>query len=186
MKKTLITFVATTLVSASAMAGSIAVEVRQGNLIKGVNSAVNSTEWRVEAWDKVAGFDAGVELQSKQAQHRGAVDSAVSLKAGKSVEVVGVKVLPYAEYGTKFVPANDFNFYGVGVKASYKLVDRVNVNAGYRHRGALDTVHNMNENRVNVGASVDLTKAVSFGAGLYRTYGTSRDTTYGLSVARSF
>ena len=182
MKKSLIAFLAASVVSVSAMAGSVSVELREGNLAK----RANSTEWKVEAWDKVAGLDAGLELQEKQAEHRGAIKSAVSAKLGKSVEVASVKVMPYAEYGERFTVGNDFAFYGVGAKATIPVVQYVDLSAGFRHREATKNAALMNENRVNVGLNYALSKAYSAGVGVYKTYGTTKETTLGFSLARKF
>ena len=183
MNKSLIAFVATSLVSVSAMAGSVAVEIREGNLAK---TAPDTTEWRVEAWDKVLGLDTGAELQVKQVEHQGALKSAVSAKVGKSFSVSKVSVLPYAEYGQRFTAGSDVGFYGVGAKASVALFDGVAVSAGYRHREAYNYVLLMNENRVNAGVSVNLSKKVAAGVGVYKTTGTTQETTFGVSLARNF
>ena len=182
MKKSLIAFVAASLVSASAMAGSVTLELREGNLATGANS----TEWKVEAWDKVANLDTGLELQSKQAEHQGTLKSAVSAKVGKSFAVSSVKVLPYAEYGERFTTGSDLTFYGLGAKASVSVYKNVGVSVGYRHRASRNYVRLFNENRVNAGVTYAVSKATSAGVAVYKTTGTSKETTLGVSLARNF
>jgi hypothetical protein len=184
MKYTLTALAAASLISTAANAGTVTGEVRLGGVAKGQAS---STEYDVQYWDTFSGLVTyGAELQTKQADNAGALGSKVSLKLGPALpEVAGAHVTAYGEVGQNLKLHNNYEFWGLGVKASRDLYGPVSVNVGYRHREDFKN-RNFNENRLNAGLGLALNDSTTLGATYYRTTGTVRDDQIGLSVSKSF
>ena len=184
MKYTLTALAAASLISTAANAGTVTGEVRFGGV---ANGQANSTEYDVQYWDTFSGLVTyGAELQTKQADNAGALDSKVSLKLGPALpKVAGVHVTAYGEVGQNLKLNNNYEFWGAGVKASRDLYGPVSVNVGYRHREDFEN-RAMNENRLNAGLGLALNDSTKLGATYYRTTGTVRDDQIGLSISKSF
>ena len=146
----------------------------------------DSTELKVEYWDTAKFLNFGAELQTKQADNAGSVDSKVSLKAGPVLpSVLGLTPVAYAEVGHAFKSGNSYDFWGAGIKTSVAVHGPVSVGIGYRHREGFET-GKMNENRLNGGISVAVNHSYSLGAQYYRTRGTTNSDAIGISVTRKF
>lgn len=187
MKKLIALAAFTTLaVAVPANAGTLVGEVRFGDVRGGAHT--DSTELKVEYWqDVVGGIVAGAELQAKQREHAGSVDSKFSGKIGYGLpELFGVHTVAYGEVGESFKQNNNSEFWGLGVKASRAVFGPVSVNAGYRHRQGFETLDGINEERVNAGLGYAINGKTSVGATYYRTRGTSDSDTVGVSVTQKF
>jgi len=196
MKYTLAALAAASLMSTAANAGTLTGEVRLGDLRSG---KADTTEYRVEAWESVAGANLGAEIQVRQADGQGAVKSLISGKAGlNGPEVAGIKTAAYVELGESLsqkvsttvagrttVTGGNNTFWGAAVKAERNLYGPVNVVVGYRHREGFDAAR-MNEERLSGGVSVALNDATALGATYYRTRGTTNSETVGLGLTRKF
>ena len=199
MKKTILALTAATVaaVSTPAMAGSVTGEVRLGDLR---SAKAASTEYRIESWDSVRGFNLGAEVQVKQPNGQGAVSAIVSGKAGVTLpEVAGIHAVAYTELGESLsqkvttrvgtrnvVTGGNKTFWGAAVKAERALVGPVSVVVGYRHREGFDGSSAINENRLLGGLNVALNDATTAGATFYRTRGTVDSEVVGLGLTRKF
>lgn len=184
MKYTLTALAVASLMSTAAHAGTVTGEVRLGGV---ANGQANSTEYKVEYWNTVSGLVAmGAELQTKQAANAGSLGSKASFKLAPVLPTVsGVKTAVYGEVGKNLATGNNYEFWGVGVKAARDLVGPVSVNIGYRHREGFNTI-DLNENRLNAGLGLSLNDSTTLGATYYRTTGTLRSDAIGISVAKKF
>lgn len=186
MFKTLLTGSACLLLASPALAAggpSLTGEIRISDIRE---NKADSTEYKVEYWDTAKFLNFGAELQTKQRENAGSVDSKVSLKAGPVLpSVLGITPVAYAEVGRTLKSGNNYDFWGAGVKTSVPVYGPVSVGIGYRHREGFETV-NMNEERVNAGISVAVSHNYSLAAQYYRTRGTTDSDALGLSVTRKF
>ena len=188
MKYTLLALAAASLMSTAAHAGTLTAEVRFGEVKSTwTRGTPDSTEYKVEYWDTVGGVaNVGAELQTKQGENAGSLGSKISLKAGPALPAVaGFKVNAYGEVGKNLSPANNFEFWGAGVKVRKDVFGPLSVNAGYRHRQGFDA-GDINEERLNAGLGYSLTDSVALGATYYRTRGTRDSDAIGLSVSKTF
>jgi hypothetical protein len=198
MKKLIaIAALATAAIASPALAGSLTGEVRLGDVRGG---KADSTEYRVEAWDKFYGVNVGAELQARQGENSGPLRGAISMKAGvNGPAIAGVQSLVYAELGhalnqkvTNIVAGRpvttggNHEFWGAGVKFNRDLVGPVALTAGYRHREGFDGADQMNEERLHGGLSLAVSSNTALGATYYRTRGTTNSDTVGVSVTRKF
>lgn len=187
MKKTILTLTAVTLAAAAtpAVAGTITAEVRLADVRGG--QAPDSTEYRVEYFAPANSLiNYGAELQVKQRNNAGAVDSKVSVKAGPAIpDVFGFHTVAYAELGKQLKTGNNGEFWGAAVKASRPVIGPVSVNVGYRHREGFGSLA-LNENRLNGGVSLALNDANSLGVTYYRTTGTTRSDAIGVGLNHKF
>lgn len=184
MKKLIaIAALASAAVAAPAYAGTLIGEVRFGGVAANQS---DSTEYRVEYWDRVGAVNVGAELQTKQAESAGALGSKVSLKAGPALpEIAGLKINAYGEVGKNLSGGDNFEFWGAALKASKDLVGPLSVNAGYRHRQGFNG-GDINEERLNAGLAYAVTDKFGVGVSYYRTSGTTRSDQIGVSVSRKF
>ena len=198
MKKLIaIAALAAATVATPALAGSITGEVRLGDVRGG---KADSTEYRVEAWDSVAGVKVGAELQAKQGANSGALKGLLSAKAGlEGPAIAGVHSLAYVELGealsqkvsttvagrTTTVGGNH-EFWGAGVKLQRDLIGPVALTAGYRHREGFDAADRMNEERLHAGLALNVNDKTALGATYYRTRGTTDSDAVGIAVTRKF
>lgn len=175
-----------TVTAPAAYAGTISAEVRFGD-IRGGNKP-DSTEYRVEyAAPMGDALVYGAELQVKQAANAGPLGAKVSGKLGPRLpDVLGFKSQAYAELGYNIKQANNFMFWGAGVKVRHSLVGPVDINAGYRHRAAFDNISRMNENRLNAGLNLRVGSGNDIGVSYYRTTGTTRSDEIGVSFNHTF
>jgi opacity protein-like surface antigen len=187
MKKSILTLTAVTLASiaAPAMAGSVTGEVRFADVREG---NPDSTEYKVEYSDSLNSFlNFGGELQVKQRENHGSVDSKISVKLGpKTPDVLGFSTATYGEVGRALKAGTDTDFWGAGVKVSRPLIGPVSVNAGYRHRQGFQSADLLNEERLNAGLSLKVSSKVAVGTTYYRTRGTSDSDAIGINITRSF
>lgn len=169
-----------------AYAGTLQGEVRFGDVRGGKPDA---TEYRVQ-WDAPAGkvLNYGVELQVKQGNNEGPLNSKVSVKLGPQISPIGgFKPTVYGEIGQSLSQGDNFQFWGAGVKVSRNVYGPVSINVGYRHRGGFgEASGRMNENRLNGGFSLDVGSGNALGVSYYRTTGTSRSDQIGVSVTHTF
>jgi len=184
MFKTLLTGSACLLIASPALANpTLMGEVRIGDVR---DNSIDSTEYTAEYWDTAKFANFGVELQAKQLENEGSLDSTVSVKAGPILaNVYGITPVAYVEAGRVFNPGDSFNFWGAGAKASKAVYGPVSIAIGYRHREGFSS-NVMNEDRVNGGISLALKNNYVLGAQYYRTRGTTDSDAVGLSVVRKF
>lgn len=189
MKKSILTLTAVALatVATPAAARSLTAEVRFGNVNSADTRAVpDSTEYKVEYWDSIGSINVGAELQTKQGENAGALGSKVSLKAGPSLPTVaGVHLVAYGELGKNLTAANNYEFWGVAIKARKNLIGPLSATVGYRHREGFDVV-DLNEERLNAGLGYAVDEKLALGVNYYRTRGTKDSNVIGVSVTRSF
>lgn len=187
MKKTILTLTAVTLAAAAtpAVAGTITAEVRFADVRGG--QAPDSTEYRVEYFAPAnALFNYGAELQVKQRDNAGAVDSKISAKVGPAIpDMLGFHTVAYAELGKQLKTGNNGEFWGAAVKLSRPVIGPVSVNVGYRHREGFGNLA-INENRLNGGVSLAMNEANSLGVTYYRTTGTTRADAVGIGLNHKF
>lgn len=186
MKKTILTLTAVTLAGATpAVAGNITAEVRLADVRSG--QAPDSTEYRVEYFAPANSLiNYGAELQVKQGNNEGAVDSKVSVKVGPAMpDVFGIHTVAYAELGKQLSTGNNGEFWGAAVKATRPIVGPVSANIGYRHREGFEGLA-LNENRLSGGVSIAVNDANSLGVTYYRTTGTIRSDAIGLGLNHKF
>lgn len=186
MKKTILTLTAVTLAGATpAVAGNITAEVRLGDVRSG--QAPDSTEYRVEYFAPAGSLlNYGAELQVKQGNNEGSVDSKVSVKVGPAMpDVLGIHTVAYTELGKQLSTGDNGEFWGAAVKASRPIVGPVSVNVGYRHREGFKGLA-LNENRLSGGVSLSVNDANSLGVTYYRTTGTTRADAIGLGLNHKF
>lgn len=190
MKKlfTSLLLAASATLAVPATAGTILGEVRLADPRGGTRT--DSTEVRVEAWDKVLGFNVGAELQAFQPENEGAVRSFASVKTGFALpEVVGFKTQLVAEAGQHFAATaegGNFSFWGGAVNVSRPLMAGFTAHAGYRHREGFAS-GNLKEDRVHGGVSYALTKKDEFGVNYYRTRSGGNDfDQVGIGYTRKF
>lgn len=172
--------------AAPAMADTLNAEVRLGDVRGG--KAPDSTEYRVQ-WDApvASGFTYGAELQVKQGNNQGALNSKVSGKLGYELpEFMGFHALAYGEVGKNLSQRNNFEFWGAGVKAGQKVYGPVSLNVGYRHREAFNNNARLTENRFNGGLGYALNDSAALGVNYYRTTGTTRSDQIGLGLTQKF
>lgn len=176
------------LFSSSAMAGTLQGEVRFGD-VRNDRNTVDSTEYRVQWDDSLNSFlNYGLELEVRQGDNAGNVDSKMSAKLGPVLPtVVGFKPTAYAEVGRSFNRGDNYDFWGAGVNVSRNVIGAVSANVGYRHRegfgGASDKFV---ENRLNGGLSYNINDNNAVGVNYYRTTGTARYDQIGVGFSHSF
>ncbi len=184
--KTLLTGSAGLFLASPALAAggpSLMGEVRIGDVRENKS---DSTEFKVEYWDTANLVNFAAELQAKQAENAGSVDSKISFKAGPVLpQVLGVTPIAYAEVGQALKSGNNYTFWGAGIKTSVSVYGPVSVGIGYRHREGFE-VGKMNEERLNGGVSIAVNQNYSLGAQYYRTRGTANSDAIGVSVTRKF
>lgn len=171
-----------------ATAGTLTGEVRLADPRGGTHT--DSTEYRVEAWDKVFGLNVGAELQAKQPENGGKVSSKASVKTMFALpDVVGFKTALVAEVGqsrTESVAGGNFTFWGGAVNVSRPLVAGFTAHAGYRHREGFNS-GNLKEDRVHGGLSYELSKKDVLGVTYYRTRAGGNDAdAVGIAFTRKF
>ena len=186
MFKTLLTGSACLFLASPALAAdgpSLMGEIRIGDVR---DNKSDSTEFKVEYWDTAKFLKFGAELQTKQRENAGSVDSKISLKAGPALpKVLGVAPFAYAEVGRALKSGNNYDFWGAGIKASVAVHGPVSVGIGYRHREGFEA-GNINEERLNGGVSIAVNHNYALGAQYYRTRGTTDSDAVGISVTRKF
>ena len=184
MFKTLLTGSACLLIASPALANPVLIgEVRIGDVR---DNRTDSTEYVVEYWDTAKFANFGLELQTKQLENEGSLDSTISVKAGPVLpNVYGFTPAAYVEAGRVFQSEDNYNFWGVGVKASKVVYGPVSASVGYRHREGFGS-RVMNEDRVNGGISLALKNNYAVGAQYYRTRGTTNSDAVGVSLTRKF
>lgn len=189
MNKTILSLSALALsaiAATPAMAGSITAEVRFADVRGG--QAPDSTEYKVEYAAPLNSFlNYGAELQVKQRNNEGALDSKVSAKIGPRLpDVLGFHTEAYGELGQNLKQGANFVFWGGGVKTKRTLYGPVALTAGYRHREAFEGTARLTENRLDAGLALDIGAGNAVGAKYYRTTGTTRADAIGLNVTHSF
>lgn len=179
-------FAATALSATAANAGTLNAEVRLGDVRGG--QAPDSTEYRVQ-WDApiAYGFQYGAELQVKQGNNEGPINSLVSAKLGYELPtVLGFHALAYGEVGKNLKQGDNYEFWGAGAKVKRQVYGPVSVNAGYRHREAFTGTGRLTENRLNAGLGFALSDNNTVGVTYYRTTGTARTDQVGLGLTHTF
>lgn len=188
MKKSILTLTAVALAAAAtpAVAGTLSAEVRFADVRNG--NKPDSTEYKVEYWAPLnSGLNYGAELQVKQRNGAGALDSKVSVKAGPNLpEVLGLHVAAYGELGRSFKVGNNSEFWGAGVKVGRQLYGPVSVTAGYRHRQGFEAADLLNEERLHGGLALDIGSGNAVGATYYRTRGTTNADAIGVNLTHKF
>lgn len=186
MTKTMIfAAAAAVLVSTPALAGTLQGEVRLGDVRGGQPDA---TEYRVQ-WDApiAYGFTYGAELQTKQKENAGNLNSKVSGKLGYELPtVLGVHAVAYGEVGKNLEKGNNFEFWGAGLKAKRQVYGPVSVNVGYRHREGFNGIDGLNEERLHGGLGYAIGKNDTVGVTYYRTSGTTRQDQIGVGLTHTF
>ena len=184
--KTLLTGSACLLLASPALAAggpSLTGEIRIGDVRE---HKTDSTEFKVEYWDTAKFLNFGAELQAKQPENAGSVDSKISLKAGPVLpSILGFTPVAYGEVGRALKSANNYDFWGAGIKTSVAVHGPISVGIGYRHREGFEA-GKMNEERLNGGVSLAVNHDYSLGAQYYRTRGTTNSDAVGISVTRKF
>lgn len=188
MKKTILTLSAIAACAAAvpASAGTIQGEVRFGDVRGG--TAPDSTEYKVEYWAPATWFaNYGVEVQVKQKDATGALDSKVSAKLGpKLPDVLGFHTAAYGEFGRQLKQGYNGEFWGAGVKVGRQVYGPVSVNVGYRHREGFKNGIGLNEERLNGGLALEIGAGNALGVQYYRTTGTTRNDQIGVGVTHTF
>ena len=198
MKK-LIAFaaLATAVIATPAFAGTLAGEVRLGDLRSG---KANTTEYNVEAWDSLYGVKVGAELQAIQGNGSGPINALLSAKAGLAgPAVAGIQSLAFVEAGQAFsqkvttrvgtsnvVTGGNHEFWGAGVNLKRDLIGPVALTAGYRHREGFDAADRLNEERLHAALTLNVNEKTALGATYYRTRGTNDSDAVGLGITRKF
>lgn len=185
VKYSLIALTAVALSSTPALASStITAEYRLADVRAG---APDSSEFKVEYYAPLNTLlKYGAELQVKQKDNEGSLNSKVSAKLGPNLpDVLGFTTFAYGEVGKNMSQGNNFEFWGAGVKTSRTIVGPVSVSVGYRHREGFNTV-DMVENRLNAGIGLAISKDNSIGVQYYRTTGTSRSDALGFGITHKF
>lgn len=188
MKKTILALSAIAMsVATPAVAGTLTGEVRFGDVRSAdARNIPNSTEYKVEYWNTLGALNVGAELQTKQGENAGALGSKVSFKAGPTLPAVaGFKLAAYGEVGKNLAVRNNFEFWGVALKASRGLIGPVSLNAGYRHRQGFDG-GNINEERLNAGLGYAVSDKLALSTTYYRTRGSADSDTIGVGVTHKF
>ena len=187
MKKTIfaLTAAAVAVVSTPAVAGTIAAEARFADVRKG---ATDSTEYVVQYNAPLASLlNYGVELQVKQADNAGALDSKVSAKVGPALPAIfGFKTVAYAEVGQALKQGDNYVFWGAGTKLSRTVYGPVSATVGYRHREAFETTGRLTEDRLEGGLGYAIGAGNAVGVKYYRTTGTTRSDAVAVAVTHSF
>lgn len=189
MKK-IITFaaVAAMTIATPVFAGTLTGEARFGDVRGSKNT--DSTELNVQYWDSIVGnFVAGAELQTKQYENAGSLNSAFSFKGGYVLpKFLNVASTAYGELGESFKTNNNQEFWGLGVKGSYPVFGPLSLTSGYRHRQGFDLSvgSKMNENRLDAGVSYGIMPGTSLGTTFYRTSGSTNSDTVGVSISHKF
>ena len=189
MKKTILALaaVAATVAATPALAGTLQGEVRFGD-VRGGN-APDNTEYRVQ-WDAPVGGVAlyGVELQVKQGNNAGALNSKVSAKLGPALpDVLGFHTAAYGEFGRNLQQSANYEFWGAGAKVSRNVYGPVSLNVGFRHREGFGShSRTLVENRLNGGIGVDVGSGNTLGVNYYRTTGSTRNDQIGVGVTHAF
>ena len=154
----------------AAMADTLTGEIRFADPRGGAQT--DSTEYRVEAWKSVSGFNLGAELQTKQPENEGKLTSKVSVKAGTSLPTLaGFHTVAYAEVGRNLadsVAGGNYDFWGAAVKAHRPIAGGFSVNAGYRPRDGFNG-GDLKEDRLSGGISYAVNKKSDLGVTYYRT-----------------
>ena len=187
MKNTLIALAMVGAMTATAAhAGTITGEVRFADVRGG--QAPDSTEYKVEYTAPLNSLlNYGAELQVKQANGEGALDSKVSARVGPRLpDLLGFHSEAYGEVGQNLKQGANFVFWGAGAKTKRTLYGPVAVTAGYRHREAFEGTERLTENRLDAGLALDIGSGNSVGAKYYRTTGTSRSDAIGVNVSHTF
>ena len=188
MKKTILALSAIAMATAAApaYAGTLQGEVRFGDVRGG--TAPDSTEYKVEYWAPLASFaNYGAELQVKQKDATGALDSKVSIKAGPALpDVLGFHTAAYGEFGRQLKQGYNGEFWGAGVKLGRKVYGPISASVGYRHREGFKAGIALNEERLNGGLAVDVGSGNAIGVQYYRTSGTTRNDQIGVGVTHTF
>lgn len=188
MNKTILSLSAVALaaVATPAMAGSVTAEVRFADVRGG--QAPDSTEYKVEYAAPLNSFlNYGAELQVKQRNNEGALDSKVSARVGPRLpDVLGFHTEAYGEFGQNLKQGANFVFWGAGAKAKRTVYGPVSLTAGYRHREAFEGTSRLSENRLDAGLALDVSAGNTIGAKYYRTTGSSRSDAIGVNVTHSF
>lgn len=188
MKKSILTLTAVALatVATPAMAGSLQGEVRFADVRNG--NKPDSTEYKVEYWAPLnSGLNYGAELQVKQRNGAGALDSMASVKAGPNLPaVLGLNVAAYGELGRSFKVGNNSEFWGAGLKVGRQLYGPISVTAGYRHRQGFEATDLLNEERLHGGLAIDVGSGNAVGATYYRTRGTTNADAIGVGITHKF
>lgn len=188
MKKTIFALSAATLAAAAtpALAGTITAEARFADVRGG--RAPDSTEYRVEYAAPLNGLlNYGAELQVKQADNAGALNSLVSAKVGPRLpDVLGFHTAAYGEVGQALKAGDNYLFWGAGVKTGRQIYGPVSATVGYRHREAFNEAGRLTENRLNGGLAVDIGSGNAVGVNYYRTTGTTRSDAIGVAINHTF
>lgn len=188
MKKTILTLsaIAMSAIAVPASAGTIQGEVRFGD-VRGGN-APDSTEYKVEYWAPLnAMVNYGAELQVKQKDATGVVDSKVSAKLGpKLPDVLGFHTAAYGEFGRQLKQGHNGEFWGAGVKIGRAIYGPVSAAVGYRHREGFKGGIGLNEERLNGGLAVNVGAGNAVSVQYYRTSGTTRSDQIGVGVTHTF
>lgn len=177
---------AAAMIAVPASAGTLNAEVRVGDVRNG--TSVDNTEYRVQ-WDApiASGFTYGAEIQVKQAENEGRLNSKVSGKLGYQLpEVLGFHTIAYGEVGENLQEGDNFGFWGAGVKTRHQVAGPVSISVGYRHREAFTAVERLQEDRLNAGLGFDLSKSDVLGVTYYRTTGTTRNDQIGVGITHRF
>jgi hypothetical protein len=199
MKKLIaIAALATAAIATPALAGTVSGEVRFGDLRAG---RAGTTEYRVEAWDSVAGANVGAEVQVRQANHQGRLNTLISGKAGlNGPELAGVHTAAYVELGESLsqsvstyaagrttVTGGNKTFWGAAAQAERTVYGPVSAVVGYRHREGFNSgAGRMNEQRLTGGLNLAINDATSVGATYYRNRGTLNSDEVGIGLNTKF